>query len=224
MTSEEKDESQPQTPEQIASLLKLRVLSGQYRAGQRLIEMDLAEELHVGRGRIREAFRLLIGEGYLLALANRGVQIRRYSRAEMVAMGRTREMLEGLSARLAAERTLEEAERAKLEDLQLAMNAAEKRRDTESFAEYNHAYHTLICEMSQNVHLLEFTERVRVTLVRLQLPRSFAEDALSRSNRDHRVITTAILSGTPDAAEAAMRAHVRAGNAHIQSLPDSAFE
>lgn len=223
MSSDMTSESEAMTPAQIAATVKARVLSGEYRPGQRLIEMDLAEELQVGRGRIREAFRMLIGEGYLLSLANRGVQIRRYSREEMVAMGRAREVLEGLSARLAAERELDEAEREAISDLQAAMNHAEGRRDIESFNHYNRAYHSLICELSRNVHLLEFTDRVRVALVRLQLPRSFSEESISRSNRDHRVITAAILSGAPDAAEAAMRAHVRAGNAHIQSLPDSAF-
>src|SRR5690606_40520336 len=86
--------------------IKSRIHRGGYAPGQRLIEVDLAEQFAVGRGRIREAFKTLVGEGYLEFVKNRGVYVRRFSRAEILEMGRVREVLEGLSARLAAEKEL----------------------------------------------------------------------------------------------------------------------
>jgi DNA-binding GntR family transcriptional regulator len=222
--SEHLDASTPTSSESIAQMLKSRILAGSYDFGQRLIEMDLAKEFSVGRGRIREAFRTLVGEGYLEFVANRGVLVRRYSREELLAMGRAREVLEGLAARLAAESKLSEENREVLSSLQQRLNHAEATQDLLGFARENRAYHRLIEQLAGNDHVTDFIERVRIPVVRLQLPPSFAADSMERSNRDHRTITVAILSGSPDAAEAAMRAHVRAGNDHIASLPDEVFE
>ena len=209
--------------EEIAVELKSRIHNGDYAFGQRLIEMDLAAEFHAGRGRIREAFRMLVGEGYLEFVANRGVLVRRYTREEMIAIGRVREVLEGLAARLAAENVKTPEDRARLEASQARMDAAEEAGDLDLFGIENRNYHSLIEDLAGNDLIEIFIDRVRTPLVRLQLPRSFAVDSMAQSNRDHRLITLAILNAAPDAAEAAMRAHVRGGNEHIASLPEAAF-
>lgn len=207
----------------IADELKRRMQSGAYLPGQRLVEMDLAEEFEVGRGRIRETFRTLVGEGYLEFVANRGVLVRRYTRAEMLEVGSVREVLEGLAARLTALADLSESQLDRLTGAQAAMDLAEANGDTDGFSRENRNYHATICDFANNRHVTDFLGRLRVPLFRLQLPLSFSVDSLERSNRDHRVITTAILMRNPEAAEAAMRAHVRAGNAHIATLPEDAF-
>ena len=208
----------------IVAELKSRILRGEYAFGQRLIEMDLAAEFGAGRGRIREAFRMLVGEGYLEFVANRGVLVRRYTRDEMIAIGRVREVLEGLAARLAAEKSLDVEGRGALETAQARMDAAEGAGDLDLFNTENRNYHSLIEALAGNELVGTFIDRVRTPLVRLQLPRSFAVDSMARSNKDHRLITMAILNGGADAAEAAMRAHVRAGNEHIASLSDDVFK
>ena len=208
---------------QIAAALKARLIAGALRPGQRLTEMDLAEEFGVGRSRIRETFRLLVGEGHLEFVANRGVLVRRYGKAELLEMGRAREVLESLAARLAAERPLSEAQRAELEAAQARMDAAEAAVDLPGYYTANRAYHTLIEGFAGNRHVAALIERVRTPLLGLGLPRGETEASIRRSNQGHRFITFAILAQAPEVAEAAMRAHVREGNDHIASLPDSAF-
>lgn len=207
----------------LADGIRERIRHGSYAPGQRLIEVDLAEEFGVGRGRIREVFRTLVGEGYLEFVENRGVYVRRFSRLEILEMGRVREVLEGLAARIAAERELQPEDADRLRRHQAALDAAAARHDIDGYNRENYAYHATICEMSGNGLIEEFLTRVRLPLYRLQLPRSFTEDSMARSNRDHQVITSAILSGNPDAAEAAMRAHVRSGNQHVASLDERYF-
>ena len=212
-----------QSSEGIAQHLKTRILAGEFRPGQRLTEMDLAAEYGAGRGRVREAFRILVGQGFLEFVANRGVLIRRYDREEFLSMGRAREVLEGLAARLAAERALNAEERAELSALQDRMDGSSAARDLDAFSVENREFHALIARLAGNEHIIAFLERVNIPLARLQLPVSFAADSIERSNLDHRTITMAILSGSPAAAEAAMRAHVQAGNRHIASLNASDF-
>jgi GntR family transcriptional regulator of vanillate catabolism len=207
----------------IADQIKARIHSGAYAPGQRLIEVDLATEYDAGRGRIREVFKTLVGQGYLEFIVNRGVYVRRFTRAEILEMGRVREVLEGLSARLAAEAELSPDQRARIEAHQVELNRAELARDVDAYNSENFRYHAAICAVAGNRHVDEFLHRVRLPLYRLQLPRNFSSDSMTSSNRDHQVITAAILSGNPDAAEAAMRAHVRAGNAHVMRISESFF-
>ena len=210
--------------EDITTALKARIFSGALRPGVRLIETELAEEYGVGRGRIREAFRILVGEGHLVSHANRGVLVRRYGRAELLDMGRAREVLESLAARLAAERTLTEDQRDALRAVQDRMDAAETAQDLETYSRENRTYHTLIETLADNAHVADLIERVRVPYLGLRLPQLFALEQLRQSNEGHRFVTYAILAGAPDVAEAAMRSHIRSGNAHTAALPDEIFD
>ena len=216
-------ESEAMSTAAIAEGIKARIHRGSFAPGQRLIEVDLAEDFSVGRGRIREVFKTLVGQGYLEFVENRGVYVRRFTRAEILEMGRVREVLEGLSARLAAETQLSTQQAQRLRDHQARMDAAEAKADVDAYNAENFLYHATICEIAGNRHVEEFLHRVRLPLYRLQLPSSFSSDSMASSNRDHQVITAAILSGNGDAAEAAMRAHVRAGNAHVARLSEHYF-
>ncbi len=215
--------AEPLSATAIADGIKTRIHRGAYAPGQRLIEVDLAEEFSVGRGRIREVFKTLVGEGYLEFIENRGVYVRRFTRAEILDMGRVREVLEGLSARLAAEKELTADERETLRSLQDRLNAAEAANAVDVYNNENFEYHSMICRIAGNHHLEQSLARVRLPLYRLQLPRSFTNDSMANSNRDHQVVTSCILAGKPDAAEAAMRAHVRAGNQHVLRLAEEHF-
>lgn len=58
--------------------------AGQITPGQRLIEEDLARRIGVGRGRIREALRILAGEGVIELKANSGARYRDLGLEELV--------------------------------------------------------------------------------------------------------------------------------------------
>lgn len=215
--------AEPVSASAIAGGIKTRIHRGAYAPGQRLIEIDLAEEFSVGRGRIREVFKTLVGEGYLEFIENRGVYVRRFTRAEILEMGRVREVLEGLAARLAAETELSSAQRDLLRAHQERLDTAEAANDVDRYNIENFEYHATICQIAGNRHVEQSLARVRLPLYRLQLPRSFSTDSMTNSNRDHQVITSCILAGKPDAAEAAMRAHVRSGNQHVLRLAEEHF-
>lgn len=207
----------------IEQTIKARIHAGAYSPGQRLIEVDLAAQFDTGRGRIREAFKTLVGEGYLVLEENRGVYVRRFTRAEILDMGRVREVVEGLTARMAAERPLSAEDQAQLMAHQAVMDSAVTASDVLGFNRENFAFHEMIARLAGNGHATRVLGQVRLPIYRLQLPVTFTLVSMENSNRDHKVITAAILSGNADAAEAAMRAHVRAGNAHVAALPDELF-
>ncbi len=61
------------TPALIADRLRSQILQGAFPANAQLSEVDLAQQLQVSRGPIREAMQRLIQEGLLRAERNRGV-------------------------------------------------------------------------------------------------------------------------------------------------------
>src|SRR5687768_805589 len=79
------------------------ITSGEFEPGQRLSEAELARNLGISRGPLREALGRL--EGRLVTRTPRiGVRVIKMSRDKLDSLLLTREALEGMAARLAAER------------------------------------------------------------------------------------------------------------------------
>lgn len=58
-----------------ASAIRKAISAGDFEPGEQLIESDLAERLEVSRNTLREAFAMLISDGVLVRIKNRGVFI-----------------------------------------------------------------------------------------------------------------------------------------------------
>src|SRR5919204_2708887 len=82
--------------------IRERLLAGDYAPGQRLIEVELVEELQVGRNTVREALARLASDGVVKIEPHRGASVPRLSVKELEELYAVREVLEGLAARLAA--------------------------------------------------------------------------------------------------------------------------
>jgi len=91
-------------PEQIADHLGHRVLRGEFRAGDRLKEIELAGFYRVSRGPIREAFRLLERRGLVEIVPRHGARVRMFDLGEIGNIFSIRAVLLGLAAREAVSR------------------------------------------------------------------------------------------------------------------------
>jgi DNA-binding GntR family transcriptional regulator len=79
--------------------LRKAIHAGKLRPRQRIIEEDLARELEVSRGPVREALLRLERDGLVVTTSRRGTFIRDISIAEIGVIFRMRAKLEGLCAR-----------------------------------------------------------------------------------------------------------------------------
>jgi DNA-binding GntR family transcriptional regulator len=70
-------------PDQIAESITLAILSGDYGPGDRILELQHAEQFQVSRGPIREALRILEKSGVVTILAQRGAHVTRLSAREV---------------------------------------------------------------------------------------------------------------------------------------------
>lgn len=209
----------PSLPDQLIA----RIKQGFYAPGQRLIEADLMTDFGIGRSKVRETLKTLVGEGYLSFEKNRGACVRRFTRQEAVDRARVREMLEGLAARQVAERGLDKAARTQLKQLQKALDKGAKDKDFSTYSQLNEEFHDFILTHSGNAYAADLLERLSVPLFRTQFTGLFTADGLFARNEDHRRISEAILAEDPEAAERAMREHVGNGIRAMLTLRDDEF-
>lgn len=68
------------------SEIEQRIVDQKLVSGQRLIEADIAADLGIARGRVREALRILAGEGMIELVPNRGARVNTLDRAGLASM------------------------------------------------------------------------------------------------------------------------------------------
>jgi DNA-binding GntR family transcriptional regulator len=86
----------------VYSRLRDLILSNVLRAGQKLVDRDLAEQLGVSRTPVREALGRLAMMGLVEARSRRGYYVRQYTAEEMSDLYEFRQILEVNAAKLAA--------------------------------------------------------------------------------------------------------------------------
>ena len=190
--------------------LRSAITSGRYRPGDHLSEVELAGNLGVSRGTVREALRHLQQEG-LVTAGNRGMlRVTTVSPKEVHELFRVRAALEGLAAaeiiaspgRDVAVATLRTA-LTRLADTDGAGFAAKLESDL--------GFHLLLCTMSGNSMLVEtwrhLEGRIRVTIMNGESVRE-APTMMARDR--HAPIVEAIAAGDAAAAVAVVEQHMAA--------------
>ncbi|MFC8511295.1 GntR family transcriptional regulator [Streptomyces sp. NPDC057411] len=209
-TGTQKAEAGPTAPEggwlrdQVCEGLRDRIITGRLKPGDRLVEREVAEDFGVSRVPVREAIRILIGEGFLQTVSQRRIVVREMTRQDVDNLFDMREALEVLAVRRASERaTLTELDA--LARLLARARAATDSGGPEELSRANAAFHAHIVRMSRNdllVTALESLEgRLRWLFQQIDEPESLWEE--------HRLLYEAIAAGDADAAEDYALHHVR---------------
>jgi DNA-binding GntR family transcriptional regulator len=199
------------------------ILEGHYAPGQRLIEGELTESLGVSRGPLREALRRLAADGLVEIEPFRGAAVSRLTRAELADTLAVREALEGLAARLAAERIEKAGNRAQANAALNMLKRAAGASDATSYLEENDQFHQLIIDLSGNDVLGRQIAQLQLPTLRSAFFRLFDSALQSASLAQHREILEAIMGGDPARAERAMRSHVRRTIEITRRMPDALF-
>lgn len=188
--------------------IERRILGGELAPGSKLNEADIAGELSVSRGPVREAFRGLEQTGLLRTEKNRGVFVRQVSLEEANEIYEVRAALEGLIGRLAARRILPE-QLAKIRAVVKAMHALRRTRNAEAYFPLNLRFHELLVEAADNAALQSNYRRVvnELDLYRRETISRNAEN-IPVSTRDHEAIVDAVAKGDEDLAQRLLYEHV----------------
>jgi DNA-binding GntR family transcriptional regulator len=192
--------------DQLRDVLLERIISGHYAPGSRLVETRIAEELGVSQAPVREALRDLEQLRLVVHESFRGCSVRALSAADLLEAYPVRSALEGLAARLAAER-IEDEDLATLERLIDDMRRAGAERDPSAETLADADFHATIVRAANNEVLRHQWEQLLPharTFIALTLPASANGDLADR----HLPILQALSRQDPDLAEAAMHAHL----------------
>lgn len=202
----------------VADYIKNGIRTGKFAAGQRLVASELAADLQVSLGVVREALSLLDGAGLIELLPNRGAQIRRLSRDDIRQIFELREALEGQAAALAARNLQGLKARQALMDAFRKADKAASTGDAAGYRSTNAAFHLAILSLADNPRLLEMATELTVPIYQLQLSMLLSEGELKTAAAGHRRILDAILAGDEDRARAEMQDHVRFSGAAMMRL------
>ena len=137
----------------IRDWLRDSIVNLDIRPGEQLNELQLAEKLGVSRSPLREAFRLLEAEGFIVRQSGKGVYVREVTANDMLELIPVRAALEGLAADLAATR-LTDKELRVLGKITEKMTRAAEQRDVKSYQRLNYEFHKVIVRGAHN-HRLE---------------------------------------------------------------------
>jgi DNA-binding GntR family transcriptional regulator len=150
--------------------LRTAITTGQYRPGDHLGEVEIAEHLSVSRGTVREALRHLQQEGLVTAGARGMLRVSQLTPTEVRELFQVREALEGLAvAQIIASPRRQEAAKALRQALEKLHDAFESGADLAAKVEADLGFHLLLCELSGNSMLVKTWRHlegpIRVTVI-----------------------------------------------------------
>lgn len=196
-------------PERLAAALRKAIVEGSIAPGTRLVEKELAERFNVSRVPLREAFRVLEGEGLVNIHPHRGALISKLSDVEMVELFGVRAIFEAHAAEaVAAARPLAEIEQ--LSGMVAAMKTAVRAHDLDAYYELAAAFHDALVAASGNGILVRLYSQIKRQLRRYQAAMARLPESPTKSIAEHEAIIRRLDAGDRDGAAAAARQHVTA--------------
>jgi len=202
----------------VVDKLEQLILGGHYRPGEKLREQLLAEELGVSRGPLREAIRTLEGRKLLERTPRSGVQVVGLSVDDLEQILVTREALEGMAARQAAENMTT----AEVNALRQTVVMLEAHPEAAPGAVYDSGpdndFHRMIANGSRNKWLANMLIKDIYSLLRLYRVQIAHRPDASESHGEHHAIIDRIHARDGDGAEAAMRQHMRRARVRTMQL------
>ncbi|MGY1594093.1 GntR family transcriptional regulator [Geodermatophilus sp. SYSU D00708] len=197
--------------ERALEVLRSAVLSGRYRPGDHLGEVELASSLGVSRGTVREALRHLQQEG-LVTAGNRGMlRVNSLTPTEVRELFQVRAALEGLAVRdIIGSPRREDAVTA----LRAALEHLSDEEDPAARMAADLAFHLLLCRLSGNSMLVEAWQRLEGRM-RVAILNGASWQAPMMARDRHAPIVDAIERGDVDAAVEVVDEHMAAAAEHF---------
>ena len=194
--------------ERVYRALREAVMAGRFQPGQLLTVRRLAEALGTSAMPVRESVRRLAAERAVDMLPNRSVRVPLLSRARFDDLWRTRALVEGEAAALAASEATSE-ERAAIVAHNEALLAALAAGAGDTARERNQAFHFAIYRAARNAVLLPIIESLWLQwgppLAMAYSRHSALGTGLTASTvRRHGSLVAALAGGDPETARAAM--------------------
>ena len=138
----------------VVEIIRKKIFIGDYQPGDRVKELELANELGISRGPIREAIRQLEEEGLLNYIINKGCVVTTLDPKDAWEIYLLRADLEILSLK-SCKGDIGEELISKMENAYQNMVLASQNNDFNEMVAQDITFHECICLASNNKHLLK---------------------------------------------------------------------
>jgi len=202
--------------EQVQERLQNLILTGTIAAGSRLNESEIAGELNVSRGPVREAIQRLASDGLVVMEPHRGAYVRSLNAADVAELYEMRIAIEVHAARLAARRGGAELN-SRLREL-LEQTSEIVGQDGEVHYPSTLDIHQAVLAGCADSRMQRVAAAVHKELA-LARARSGYEPARARAAlKEHYAIVHAVIDGDEQRAADAMYEHLQAASQHIKLI------
>jgi len=202
--------------EQLAAALRHEIVTGQFSAGTKLRQVEIAQRFGVSTTPVREAFGLLQSEGLVQIDTHRGVTVFLPTVQDLVEHYEIRMALE----MLAVEKAAEHFQAQDAPPLVAILNEMYTTGDAARYVELNHQFHLSLYGLGGRSRLLTMIEELRnasIAYNHLYAAADVPKDA-ERLDREHREILAACQAGDPVRAANAVRHHIQQTIVHVTKL------
>jgi len=202
----------------VAERIEEAIISGQLEPGAKISEQGLAASLGVSRGPLREAIRRLEGRKLLERTPNVGVRVKQLSLRDLNEILQVREALEGLACSLAAINMPDPMIAA----LKKMLDSHGKQKSVKENTGYydeakNLDFHFTIVDGSGNERLKQMLAGDLHYLLRVYRHRADPKPGrAAQVLQEHRAIVAALEARDPEAADKAMREHLRHARRYVE--------
>ncbi len=201
----------------IAAELREAILTGEHAPGTRIRQEDLADQHGASRLPVREALRMLEGEGLVTLVANTGAWVSRLSLRDCEEMYQIRERIEPLLLRYNVALLGEDA----IDELQLLADAMERSADVEQFLRLDREFHLSCYAADDTIVLRDMVLQLwnRTQHYRRAFTRMFRDQGDRSVHHEHQLLVSAIRNRDTDEAERVLASHIRRTRLQLVAHP-----
>ena len=203
--------------EAVCEALRDAIRKGVLEPGERLMEVQVADELGISRTPVREAIRKLEQEGYVIMMPRRGTYVADVSESDVKEIFEIRSALEALATGLAARR-IEQEELETLQSLLFEIEGYIKKNDIEKIVETDIKFHGLLYQVSRNERLVNIISNLKEQLARFRTLSMSYPGRLYETLEEHSEMVEAIANGDVSARDAAEHHMERAEKTLLKAL------
>ena len=171
--------------------LREAIINGTLKPGERLMEVQLAEEMGVSRTPVREAIRKLELEKLVVRVPRKGAYVADISKTEIAEVFEIRRALEGLAAQLAADRATDD-QLETLERYLFRISEAIDKGDLEATIMLDTEFHNELYQAANNERLGEMINNLREHIQRYRSTSLAHPGRMKQALSEHRRIVESI--------------------------------
>ena len=189
-----------------------------YPPGHKLSEAQVAQAFGVSRAPVRDAFLRLERHGFVRIIPQVGTIVRSIDLKRARDICQLRMVLESFAARKAAEAIDDAQKRALYTRFTLLMQIQDDAAFREAIASVDMFLHDLVLQLCCNEEILRVIHQCKPVIECIRNTNAEWGNRRATRAREQRQIAAALLRSDPDAAEAAMAAHIRSIQTTIEQL------